>query len=189
MKILNVNKKDFLLLPNIVSLLRLFLAIPLYFSVILTPTNDKFNYFSLTIVILIIITDYLDGILARKLNQITELGKILDPLADKVSLFIVTIALYQVEKLPFYMLIALISRDLIIFIGGYFVTKKIKYVLPSNFLGKLTINILSFYFVILIFTDLNPKFFEILSFVFIILSLLVYTYRAIEVYTNKENNQ
>jgi len=186
---IKIAKKEFLLWPNIISLFRLFLAIPLYFSVILN-TSDRFNYISLMIVALIFISDYLDGFLARRFNQITELGKLLDPLADKISLFIVSLALLQVDKLPLYLFIAIVLRDLLIFIGGTYVTKKIGYILPSNMVGKITVNIIAIYYIVLLFTELSPKFFEIVTFIFIILSFLIYTYRALETLSshNKEQN-
>lgn len=185
-----IDKKEFLLWPNIISIFRLLMAIPLYFSLILN-NGDKFNYNTLIIVAIIFISDYLDGYLARKLNQITELGKLLDPLADKIAVLIVSIALLQIEKLPFYLFLAIILRDALIFFGGIYVTQKIGYILPSNIIGKLSVNILALYYIILIFTDLSPKFFEVVTFIFIILSFLVYTYRAIEtVYNhNQESNE
>lgn len=177
------EKKEFFLWPNIISLFRLLMAIPLYFSLILN-TGDKFNYNTLVIVAIIFISDYLDGYLARKLNQITELGKLLDPLADKIAVLIVSLALLQIEKLPFYLFLSIILRDVLIFLGGIYITKKIGYILPSNIIGKLTVNILALYYIVLIFTDLSPKFFEVITFIFIILSFLVYTYRAIETVYN-----
>lgn len=79
-----MNKKDWLSIPNILSLVRLIL-IPIFAWVYLTASeNDEF-YFAAIIVVISGITDFLDGTIARKYNMITELGKFLDPLADKLT--------------------------------------------------------------------------------------------------------
>ncbi len=81
----------------------------------------------------------LDGYLARKLNQVTEVGKIIDPLADKAAMAVIVIKLYMINEISAFFFFTIISRDLIIFIGGLFVSNILGKVLPSNKLGKITV--------------------------------------------------
>jgi len=90
------------------------------------------------------ITDILDGYLARKLNQITEFGKIIDPLADKVLIAFVVINLFLLNEMPDYYFFLIVGRDLLILLGGIIVSKKIAKVLPSDYLGKATVLAISF---------------------------------------------
>jgi len=85
-----------------------------------------------------IATDVLDGILARKLNQISELGKILDPLADKLAVASLAIFLCIYRDFPVWAVILIITRDLAILIGGLIAMKRNFAIPTSNLLGKLT---------------------------------------------------
>ena len=79
-----MNKKDWLAIPNILSAIRI-LLIPLFAWTYLTA-GDSMEYLAAAIIIVISgVTDFLDGFIARKFNMITELGKFLDPLADKMT--------------------------------------------------------------------------------------------------------
>ncbi len=79
-----MNKKEIFSIPNILSIIRLVL-IPIFAWVYLTAGSNGEYYFAAIIVVISGITDFLDGAIARKFNMITELGKFLDPLADKLT--------------------------------------------------------------------------------------------------------
>lgn len=64
------------------------------------------------------LTDVLDGALARTYNWVSDLGKILDPIADKVTLLVISACFYSVGWIPQYMLIAVIIKEAAILIGG-----------------------------------------------------------------------
>ena len=85
------------------------------------------------------ISDVLDGFLARKLNQVSELGKIIDPLADKICIVTIIVILFITDQISTLFFAVIVLRDLIIFLGGIYVSKKIDKVLPSNLLGKITV--------------------------------------------------
>jgi CDP-diacylglycerol--glycerol-3-phosphate 3-phosphatidyltransferase len=127
------------------------------------------------ITILAYASDLLDGYLARKLNQVTELGKILDPLADKLLLASVVIILLIQSKIPFWFGSVLIGRDLLIILGGLIVKNKIKYVPSSNIIGKLAIDIIGVTLVGIVF---KIPYFDIygpiISTIFVFTSLIVY---------------
>lgn len=104
-------------LPLVLTLSRLILApliIPFLFIKFL-PLNS----FSIDIIIAFIfvffsITDYLDGYIARKFNKISDLGKILDPIADKVFVSVSLISLLYVNKISLFVILILISREFVV---------------------------------------------------------------------------
>lgn len=85
-------KKEIVTIPNLLSLFRL-LLLPIYAHIYMTATTDRQFIVAGSIMILSCLTDLLDGKIARSFNQITNLGKILDPLADKITQFTLTFCL------------------------------------------------------------------------------------------------
>ena len=133
-----MKKSDFLTLSNLLSLLRIFLAIPIFVYISQSDTN-----LLLLVIFIAVITDFLDGYFARKFNQITELGKILDPFADKVCTTAGFIALTIYQGFPYWITIVIILRDIFILLGSFFIFKKEKFVPPSNTPGKFTVFFIS----------------------------------------------
>lgn len=133
---------------NYISFFRILLAIPIFIFVSKINEIEGARNILLVLYALVYISDIADGYFARKLNQVTELGKIIDPLADKVLVFLVVTYLYYFELIPGYYYWIIVFRDIIIFLGGMFVSKKIGKVLPSNYLGKLTVLSIGFYIII-----------------------------------------
>lgn len=177
--------KEITNVPNLISLFRLILAIPFYFLLPSINENYKYRIVIISLIIIAFISDLLDGYIARKQNITTELGKILDPLADKLLVIIIITQLYLNDMiLEFYFWIILL-RDVLIFTGGIVVSKKIGRVLPSNIIGKITVFSIGIY-IIIVLLDI-PKsdiFYHIIFYLSIILSLLsviVYFIRALEV--------
>ncbi|RKY39898.1 MAG: CDP-diacylglycerol--glycerol-3-phosphate 3-phosphatidyltransferase [Candidatus Omnitrophota bacterium] len=130
-------------LPNKLSILRISL-IPFVVICLLyyTPYNEPLRWIALSLFCLAILTDAVDGYIARQKKQWTELGSFLDPLADKFlinSVFVcLTIGRFPV-RIPTWVTITVISRDLIIGLGFvliYIITGKKK--VQPNRLGKIT---------------------------------------------------
>jgi CDP-diacylglycerol--glycerol-3-phosphate 3-phosphatidyltransferase len=174
---------------NFLSLLRLVLTIPLWYL---------FNYLGIPgirIVILAVcvfaaVTDIFDGYLARKYDQVTEFGKIIDPLADKVAVGAVMIKLFIIGEIPAYYLIMIIVRDVLIFIGGIFVSQRLGKVLPSNVLGKITVINIGI-IILLIVAGLSEEsiiFLSLydLSLILIVVSFIAYIIRAMEFLKRKK---
>lgn len=135
---MKISASDFLKIPNLLSLSRIFLLIPFF---IFFRQNDFF--LTLAFILLIILTDYLDGWTSRLFNQVTELGKILDPLADKICLgagLFIILTKAQIFLWPLYLLIL---RDLVIIAVSALIAKKLNEVPASNIFGKLTSLLLS----------------------------------------------
>jgi len=143
-------------ISNYISFFRILLAIPIF--VFISNINEiaGARYILLFLYVLVYITDIADGYFARKFNEVTELGKIIDPLADKVLVFLVVTYLYYFQLIPSFYFWIIILRDVIIFIGGVLVSKKIGKVLPSNYLGKITVLLIGL-FIIMVTLGLNSE--------------------------------
>src|SRR5205814_6162763 len=97
-------------LANGLTLARIF-AIPLIVAVLLTGPKDGDMLIAAVIFLLASATDFLDGYFARKRGQVTTLGILLDPLADKLLISSVFIALVQLRLAPAWMVVIIIGRE------------------------------------------------------------------------------
>lgn len=184
-----IELKEIYTKSNLLSLFRLLLAVPIW---MLLDDFESNRYYVFGISLFVAFTDILDGYLARKFNEVTEFGKIIDPLADKVAMAAVVIKLFLIGEItPFYFFL-IIGRDLLIFVGGIFVSKKLGKVLPSNVLGKITVlNIGLVILFILLGVNKENLFFVIFYYSSIILmfvSLSAYIIRAAE-FLKRSNNE
>ncbi|NLZ55229.1 MAG: hypothetical protein GX900_00980 [Clostridiaceae bacterium] len=125
--------KEQITVPNFLTLLRL-LAIPLMCKYIIEDSKP-----ALTAVIFAAIwmTDLLDGWIARHFNQITDVGKVFDPLVDKLFQISIAVSLFVVGRIPLWILIILAARELFMIVTGSVLWFK-QIVISSNVLGKLT---------------------------------------------------
>lgn len=119
-------------LPNAVSMLRL-LGVPLFLWLVLGPEADL-----VALVVLMIsgFTDWLDGYLARRLNQTSKLGEILDPVADRLYILAVVIGLTVREIIPWWVAVILPARDAFLWLLVPFLRTRGYSALPVHFLGK-----------------------------------------------------
>jgi len=127
-------KSDFLKIPNILSMFRL-LLVPLFIvSFMKGPKNMPLSF---GLLLLSLVTDILDGYFARKLSQVTELGKILDPLADKVTQVAVVLALWWKGLVPFFLFLVVAAKEATMVVGAIYLNQKIKSaMISSNGWGK-----------------------------------------------------
>ena len=139
--------------------------------------NDNLTAVAILLVIAFI-SDYMDGIIARRLNQISELGKFLDPTADKISFAVVLIVLYLKGSAPLWLVSLVIGRDLTICIASIFFARKYRPLPSSNMIGKITVNVLSVLVLGYIFKiQILETIFSPLIVFFIILSMYSYASR------------
>lgn len=89
-------------------------------------------------------TDILDGYFARSRNEVSETGKIIDPLADKISIVTISLVMVLTDIIPLWFFLVIMSRDIIILLGGLTVKRKTGKVLQSNIIGKLTVFVIGF---------------------------------------------
>jgi cardiolipin synthase len=133
-----MKKSEILTISNVLSLSRIFLAIPIYIYISKSETG-----LLLLFILVAVVTDFLDGFFARKFNAITELGKILDPFADKVCTTAGFIALTIFQGFPLWLTVVIILRDIFILLGSLLIFRKAKIISPSNVPGKITVFFIS----------------------------------------------
>ena len=142
-------------LANAISISRIFLAIPLVllFEDISKGDSEKL-WWAFGLIIIIIITDFLDGYVARKAEEITNFGKLIDPVADKVCMMVVMIYLIISYKLPFLLfLIILATRDIFLIIIGVYLMISQEEVFQSNQSGKWFMGIAALMMTLFLFKD------------------------------------
>jgi len=170
-------KKYFIFIPNLLTIVRIALVYPILNNIYLGNFEISIIYF-----IVASITDGLDGFIARKMNWQTELGTLLDPVADKILLSGSIFILWLNQYIPFYIFVIFFSRDVTILLGAAIRMTIIESDTPTpNFLGKLTTTLQIIYITIIFLKEIIDIDFGLLPLdVFIILvtilSLVVYTY-------------
>jgi len=183
-----MNKNKYFTVSNFLSFIRLLLIIPIWIFMNKFP-EQTFRYLVAATGIFAAITDVLDGYAARKLNTVTEAGKIIDPLADKVLVGFVILRLFMMGEIPVYYFIMIIGRDLLILFGGLVIAAKTKFVIPSDRWGKAAVVSVSLVLLlILLNADDNSVYFNGLFFLsvgLILISFSNYFFKAIKTLKGK----
>ena len=120
-------------LPNSITVLRI-LLIPVFVWLYLEPTPER-AFWAAVVFGAAAFTDFLDGYLARRNGQITNLGKLLDPVADKLLVASGLILLVQFQQIAVWLAIVMIARELIV-TGARAVAAKEGFIVPADSLGK-----------------------------------------------------
>lgn len=139
---MKIKIREFFYLSNLLSLSRVMLLIPFIYLIRLESLTAHLLFVLVSAVI--IITDALDGYFARKLNQITELGIVLDPIADKIAMGIGMIVLIIYRNFPISLVVFLLYRDLMIVVIGWIAIKKTNKPEMANIYGKINTVTVSF---------------------------------------------
>ena len=174
-------KKYFIFIPNLLTIVRIALVYPILNNIYLGNFEISIIYF-----VVASVTDGLDGFIARKMNWQTELGTLLDPVADKILLSGSIFILWLNQYIPFYIFVIFFSRDVAILLGAAIRMTIIESDTPiPNFLGKLTTTLQIIYIAIIFLKEILEIDFALSPLdVFIIfitvLSLIVYTYNWIQ---------
>lgn len=184
-----INLGRFNTISNYFSLSRAILAAPMW----IVMSNSNYAeplYLASALAFVAAVTDYLDGYFARKLNQITEWGKVLDPLADKIYVAVVLTQFFIHNRIDLLFLSIVVGKDIIIVVTSFLLSGKVKKVIPSNMLGKLTMNFIALYmFVIALRLDDYSALLEIVLYwtviVISIISFGVYVVRGIKIQKNE----
>ena len=122
-------------LPNILSILRLCM-VPLFVVVYFSGLKDA-HFLALLVYALATLTDFLDGYLARKLNCITNMGKVLDPLGDKMLTAAVLVCLLIDGILPGWLVLIVLVKEALMGVGGLLIHRRARVEIPpSNYIGK-----------------------------------------------------
>lgn len=193
MKFLEINKKELLTVPNILCYFRI-LLIPV-FVVLYLNANSRSDYFLAAGAALVAsLTDLLDGKIARKYNQITEFGKFIDPLADKLMQGAMLLVLIIRVKWMWLLVGLFIVKEGFMGVAGFIMLQKGKKLDGAKYIGKICTTVLySVMFILICFPSLVDSHITavylmmILCAVFMLLSLISYIRTYIQMY--KETKQ
>ena len=100
-------------LPNKITLFRV-VMIPFFLVLMLVPQIPYANYFATVVFVIACLSDFLDGYLARKYHLVTNFGKFMDPLADKLLVCSALICFVELAYVPAWIVIIIIAREFII---------------------------------------------------------------------------
>lgn len=179
--------EEFMNLPNKLTIFRI-LCIPVFVVLMLVNTIPYNNYIAVGVFIIASLTDMLDGKIARKYNLVTNFGKFMDPLADKLLVSAALICLCG-SKIPAWIVIIIISREL--FISGFRTLAADQgIVLAAGWWGKFKTTFQMIMIIVLIL-DIPLKAFDIIGWILIwislaltIISMIDYVAKNIQVLKN-----
>ena len=117
--------KDLIKIPNILCYIRIAM-VPLFLYLYFTASEPADYYMATLIVLLSGITDFLDGQIARRCNMITDLGRVIDPVADKLMQLAMLVALTLNVRYMYILAIYLIVKEVVMAVMGFVVMRKAK---------------------------------------------------------------
>ena len=130
---------------NVITVLRLIL-VPIFFAVLMTGQNDVVSF---VLFALAASTDWLDGQIARRTGTVTVIGKAIDPLVDRLLIAAGVLGLYLIGRLPLWIVVLLVMRDVILLYGLWRLDKAGRK-LSVTYMGKATTAVLLIGFSLLI---------------------------------------
>lgn len=177
-------------LPNKITILRVFM-IPLFLIFFLVPNIPYRNIIAAIIFITASLTDFIDGYIARKYHLVTNFGKFADPLADKLLVSAALICFVQLQLVPAWIIIVIISREFIIS-GFRLVASDNGVVIAASYWGKFKTTS-QMIMCILLIINLDYQVFNILEQIFTylalaltVISLVDYLYKNRNVLSDKK---
>ncbi|MDO9556892.1 MAG: CDP-alcohol phosphatidyltransferase family protein [Coriobacteriia bacterium] len=138
---------------NLITVLRLVL-VPFFFAALVSDSPRSYTI-AVFLYAIAASTDWVDGYIARRTHTVTQLGKIIDPLVDRLLLASGVVGLYLVGKLPLWIPVALVLRDVYLLYGSY-VLERNGTILPVTYIGKVTTALLMAGFTLLIASGIYP---------------------------------
>ncbi|MFZ1081904.1 MAG: CDP-alcohol phosphatidyltransferase family protein [Candidatus Kryptoniota bacterium] len=163
-------------ISNILSISRIVLLVPFIALIFKGGSGPRITV--LVLMLAAAATDFFDGLIARALNQETDFGRLLDPVADKICAVTAVVVLVFVGDIPLWYAVLVALRDILILIGSSLIISRRKVVVQSVWTGKFTIAFVAAY---IIFAAMRidalgfvKTFFLYLSTLFLFVSLAVY---------------
>ena len=155
--------------PNKLTIARM-IIVPFLVIFLLTGWGGEANrYISLTLFVVASVTDWFDGYLARKNNLVTNFGKFMDPLADKLLVCSAMICMIDLKRLPAWFVIIIIAREFIIS-GFRLIAAENGIVIAANYWGKFK-TVSQMIMIILMIMDIQNGAFQTLITVFIVIAV------------------
>jgi cardiolipin synthase len=128
------HSHDVYTLANIITVLRLIL-VPIFFAVLVNGTNDVVAFLLFAVAAS---TDWLDGQIARRTGTVTEIGKAIDPLVDRLLIGAGVLGLYIEQRIPGWIVALLVLRDVYLLCGAAYLAQRRLPAIPVAFIGKVT---------------------------------------------------
>ena len=122
-------------LPNKLTVVRMVLVPFFVASLLLSGSNEALKWAALVLFVVASLTDFLDGYIARKYNLITNFGKFMDPLADKILTISGMICLIELGRIPSWIVVIIVAREFIIS-GFRLIAAENGVVIAANYWGK-----------------------------------------------------
>ncbi len=116
---------DLFKIPNILCYIRI-LLVPLFLYIFFTAAEPKDYYIATSVVMISGATDFLDGQIARKFNMVTDLGKLIDPIADKLMQLAMVVALTYEIPYMYILVILFVLKECVTSVVGFIVLKTVK---------------------------------------------------------------
>lgn len=157
-------------LPNKITIFRVSM-IPLFLVLLLVPNIPYGNYLALIVFVVACLSDALDGHIARKYNLVTNFGKFMDPLADKLLVCSALICFVELGSVPAWIVIIIIAREFIIS-GFRLVASDNGLVIAASYWGKFK-TAAQMIMCILFIANINHPFFNVLEQIFLYLGLIL----------------
>ena len=172
-------KKEIFTIPNLLSLFRL-LLIPIYMTIYLNATEAK-DYIGAAVILAIsCLTDLIDGKIARKFNMISTVGKVLDPIADKVTQFTLILCLSIKFPVLLHLVVLFVIKESFQFFAGLVTYRKGRMLTGALITGKICTTILFVSLIIMILLpDISTRAVNIITIVdsiFMIIAFADYIY-------------
>lgn len=142
-------KDDIFTWSNLISFSRVLVVIPIIYLHL--EDEERFRNIIIALVAYGAISDYLDGLVARWRNEISELGKVLDPVADKLMAFFLFLYTVMIGWIPVWYFVIGVMRDLLIMAGSAQIKKRRGKVAMSIMSGKISVNIMAIYWISVFF--------------------------------------
>lgn len=123
-------------ISNVLSIIRLLLTIPVVYLILRRNPGDPVEPALLLLVVIAIATDWFDGKLARWSKTVSDWGKVLDPLADKIAAGCTVLALAATKAIPWWFVLMMIARDVLTGIGWSMLSRRTGSIFMSRMSGK-----------------------------------------------------
>lgn len=183
------QKNRILTIPNLLSLFRIIL-IPF---IVWTYCEIKNCYLALGLIVISAVTDIVDGFIARKFNMVSDFGKVIDPIADKLTQGTVILCLTMKYKLMRFLILLFIVKELIMGLMGIITFKKYEKVNCAKWYGKInTVILYGVMMALVVFPDINISVANALIYLcmlMLIASLLLYVRFYVKIWKGDNKNE
>ncbi len=193
---MKIRKQDFFTIPNILTYIRIIL-VPIFCVVYMNANSLADNIWSVAIVVVSALTDVIDGIIARKCNLVTDLGKIIDPIADKAMQFAMLFCVVYKYHSIIILIIIYAVKEIVSFIYSSYLFTKGKNIGGAIWCGKICTAVLYAVMLILIsvptsITDKHPAIVGVLvgfAAAFMLLAFVIYMSAYVKLHKEYQREQ